>query len=272
MLTSSKQARLLDNLKKYSKKYLNGKIKELDESGTRLMINHFLTEALGFAPIEEIKTEYMIKGTYADYVIQIKGVEHFLVEVKAFTLELSDKHLRQAVHYGADQGIDWALLTNGKTFELYKIIVDKSVEHRKIFSIDMSDIAQIKSNIDILQYLHRDSVTNKGLAMLWNKCTALDPANVAGLLYTPKVVNFIKGVLKAKYKHKFSDEDVKESLDKIVYEAISLEHVNKNTKIKKGKGKTNAVSKTETPAPAISTPVITHEPTLEKNSSATMTN
>jgi len=70
MLTASKQAKLLDSLKKYSKKYLHGKLTELDESGTRLMINEFLSDVLGYAPIEEIKTEYMIKGTYADYVIQ----------------------------------------------------------------------------------------------------------------------------------------------------------------------------------------------------------
>jgi predicted type IV restriction endonuclease len=236
MLTSAKQSKLLDSLKKYSKKYLNGKYTELDESGTRLMINEFLSQVLGYEPIEEIKTEYMIKGTYADYVIQLKGNRHFLVEVKALSLNLNSSHLRQATNYGANEGIDWALLTNGKCFEFYKILFNKPIESRKVFSLDFSDTSKLKASIELLQFLHKDSVGNKGLEMLWNKSIALDPANVAGYLYTPAVINHIKKSLKEKYKHKFTDEEIKISIDAIVFEEIKLEHI-KHVKIKKEKSK-----------------------------------
>ncbi|HTL82582.1 MAG TPA: type I restriction enzyme HsdR N-terminal domain-containing protein, partial [Bacteroidia bacterium] len=122
MLTSAKLRNLTDALKAYHKQYLQKENLELDESGTRLMINSFLTDVLGYAPIEEVKTEYMIRGTYADYVLQLKGVRHFLVEVKAYGLDLSEKHLRQAINYGANEGIEWALLTNGRRFDFYKVI------------------------------------------------------------------------------------------------------------------------------------------------------
>ena len=59
MLNAAKQKKINEALKKYSKKYLHGRLTELDESGTRLMINEFLTDVLGYAPIEEIKTEYI---------------------------------------------------------------------------------------------------------------------------------------------------------------------------------------------------------------------
>src|SRR5436190_15526888 len=122
MLTKSKKTKLFGQLKSYNKQFLRSKREELDESGTRLMINSFLTDVLGYIAIEEVKTEYMIRGTYADYVIQTKGVRHFLVEVKSLSLALSDKHLRQAINYGANEGIEWAMLTNGKCFEFYKIL------------------------------------------------------------------------------------------------------------------------------------------------------
>ena len=234
MLTAAKQKKITESLKKYSKKYLNGKLTELDESGTRLMINEFLCDVLGFAPIEEIKTEYMIKGTYADYVVQLKGTRHFLVEVKALSLNLSESHLRQAVNYGANEGIEWALLTNGRSFDFYKILFNKPIESRKVFSIDLNDSKQLKDACEVVQFLHKDSISNKGLDLLWNKCVALDPANVAGFLYTPNVVNFIKKSLKDKYKHKFSDEEIKISIDKIVFEAIDLENI-KHVKAKKAK-------------------------------------
>ena len=122
MLTPSKLTKLQTAIKAYNKTYLHGKLTDLDESGTRLMINSFLTHVLGYLPIEEVKTEYMIRGTYADYVIQLNGTRHFLVEVKALSFALSEKHLRQAINYGANEGIEWALLTNGKCFDFYRIL------------------------------------------------------------------------------------------------------------------------------------------------------
>lgn len=162
MLTKSKRHKLLARIKEYHKRYLRKKLNDLDESGTRLMINTFLTEVLGFASIEEVKTEYMIKGTYADYVIQTKGTRHFLVEVKSLSLNLTDKHLRQAVNYGANEGIEWALLTNGRNFELFRILFNKPIESRKVLSIDLGDRNSLKDSVEHLQHLHRESVVRKG--------------------------------------------------------------------------------------------------------------
>lgn len=233
MLTSSKKAKLLNNLKVYSKKYLN-KLTELDESGTRLMVNHFLTEVLGFIPIEEIKTEYMIRGTYADYVIQTKGERQFLVEVKALSFALSEKHLRQAINYGANEGIEWAMLTNGKSFQFYKILFNKPIESRKIFEFDLSNTSQFKECVEVLQYITKDGINNKGLSALWNKACALDPINVAGLIFSPTVVNFIKKTLKNKYKSKFADDEINASLKRVIHECIPFENI-KIDKVKKKK-------------------------------------
>lgn len=239
MLNTSKKNKLSLSLKGYAKKYLHQKMTELDESGTRLMINSFLTDVLGYLPLEDVKTEYMIRGTYADYVIQTKGIRHFLVEVKALSLSLSDKHLRQAINYGANEGIEWALLTNGKSFEFYKILFNKPIESRKVFSIDLSDATQLKGCAETLQYLHKDAVVNRGLGLLWNRCCALDPLQMAGLLYAPTVTGFLKRTLKAKYKSKFSDEEIRATIGKIIEEPINAESVRpvKQKKDRQRKGK-----------------------------------
>lgn len=58
MLTKSKKTKLLGQLKSYNKQFFRSKRNELDESGTRLMINSFLTDVLGFiAIVDEVKTE-----------------------------------------------------------------------------------------------------------------------------------------------------------------------------------------------------------------------
>jgi hypothetical protein len=225
MLTPAKKQKLINELKAYKKKYLDKGLVDLDESGTRLMINHFLCEVLGYQQIEEVKTEYMIKGTYADYMIQIGGIRHFLVEVKALSLQLSDKHLRQTVNYGANEGIEWAVLTNGKMFELHKILFNKPIDSRRIFSLDLSDSNTIKQAAELIQYLHRDAVLKKSLKALWNRCEALNTTTIAGILYSKKIIDEIKKMIKSKYGEKCSDDDVLSAINKIMTEKIPLENI-----------------------------------------------
>lgn len=216
MLTAIKQQKLLNSLKSYRKDFLDGSLKELDESGTRLMINRFLSDVLGYKQLEEIKTEYMIKGTYADYVIQVNTTRHFLVEVKALSFQLSEKHLRQTVNYGANEGIEYALLTNGRNFEFYKIIFAQPISSRLIFSLDISDAAGLKNAASHLQHLHKESVVKNSFKPLWNKCEATDPYNIAGIICSDAVLKCIKKMIKSRYNEKCADEIILSAVHNII--------------------------------------------------------
>ncbi len=112
MATENQLQALRTGLKDYKRKYLRKEFSALDESATRIMVNNFLTELLGYRELVEIKTEYRIRSEYADYVIQLKRKKHFVVEVKSIDLDISEKHLRQSLSYAANEGIDWILLLN----------------------------------------------------------------------------------------------------------------------------------------------------------------
>lgn len=216
MLTPSKQQKLLVAIKSYRKDYLDGTVKELDESGTRLMINRFLSDVLGYKQIDEIRTEYMIKGTYADYVIQINSIRYFLVEVKALSFQLSEKHLRQTVNYGANEGIEYALLTNGRNFEFYKIIFGQPISSHLIFSLDLSDAVGLKKAANYLQHLHKESVIKNVFKPLWNKCEATDTYNIAGIICSDTVLKSVKKIIRTRYKEKCEDEIILAALHKII--------------------------------------------------------
>jgi hypothetical protein len=223
MLSTQKLLKFTQSIKEYKKKFLDKPLGELDESGTRLLINHFLTEMLGYETLSEVKTEYMIKGTYADYVIQIGGKRHFLVEVKALSLNLSSNHLRQSINYGANEGIDFVLLTNGRVFELYKVLFEKPISHELIFSLDLSELATLKLIADQLQYLHKDSVLKKGLDVLWDRHSALSPKNLSKLLFSTEVVKFLQKELKKKYKIKFDEVVIENAVKRIAMESVIIE-------------------------------------------------
>jgi hypothetical protein len=223
MLPSQKLLKFTQSIKDYKKKFLDKPLGDLDESGTRLLINHFLTEMLGYETLSEVKTEYMIKGTYADYVIQIGGKRHFLVEVKALSLNLSSNHLRQSINYGANEGIDFVLLTNGKFFELYKVLFEKPISHELIFSINLSDLSNIKIISEQLQYLHKDAVLKKGLETLWDRHSALSPKNLSKLLFSTEVVNFLQKELKKKHNIKFEEINIQNAVKRIAIESIIID-------------------------------------------------
>ena len=106
MPTATQIKSLEKKLKEYKRRFLAKRNNELDEASTRIMINYFLMDVLGYTEFEEIKTEHRVSGEYADYVIQLGRKKHFIIEVKSVSLDLSDKHLRQAVNYAANEGID----------------------------------------------------------------------------------------------------------------------------------------------------------------------
>jgi hypothetical protein len=249
MLTLVKQEKLAQAIKAYIKKYFSNNLSELDESGTRILINCFLSDVLGYTPIEEIRTEYMIKGTYADYMIQVAGIRHFLVEVKALSLKLNESHLRQTINYGANEGVEWALLTNGKTFELYKILFNKPIESVKVFAIEIGPGCNMKQAVDLLQFLHKDAIKSKGMEALWNKTHALDPHTIAGLLYSPQIVGHIKKLLKEKYDSKFEETDIENSIKRIITESMNIDNIKPHRAKKEKLKKTVVVPVIENAAP-----------------------
>ncbi|MFH1353773.1 MAG: type I restriction enzyme HsdR N-terminal domain-containing protein [bacterium] len=221
MPTRTQKSKLHKLLKQYRRQYLIKRYESLDESATRLMINSFLTEVLGYTELDEIKTEYTIKGTYADYVIQINRKKHFIVEVKAIDLDLSEKHLMQSVNYAANEGIDWVLLTNGRRFELYKVLFTKPINAKRIFSFDLSDEEQLKAAVDFLIYLTKRSVLRKELNHFWKRFEALDPASLHRYLYTQEVIRYLRRTLRRKTGVLFSEDDILDSLHKIVTTRVS---------------------------------------------------
>lgn len=225
MLTSTKTQKLLNGIRDYRKQFFAKDIQELDESGTRIMVNHILTDLLGYKSLQEIKTEYMIKGTYADYVVQIDGNRHFLVEVKALSLTLSNKHLRQAIEYAANEGVEWVVLTNGRILQLYKVIFAQPMDSKMVFEINLSNVETVKGCLECLQYLHRDSVIKKGLNQLWNNFMATEKTTIASIMLSKPAISFLSKQIRSKFKSRFDEKVVIEAVRRMISEPVNLEDV-----------------------------------------------
>ena len=219
MATEHQIKQLEKRLREYRKKYLvrKGNL-ELDESGTRLMVNNFLTDVLGYIELEDVKTEYNIRGEYADYVIQLARKKHFVIEVKSVQLDLSSNHLRQSVSYAANEGIDWIVLFNGKQVQLYRLIFAKPISVQLVFNYDLSDVSVYKNAAQDIVHLTKQAVAKNELEPYWKHFDALTPASLVKLIYSLDVVSCIRRNLRKSTGISFDQDDIVDALHNLVNE------------------------------------------------------
>jgi hypothetical protein len=218
MATELQIKTLIKDLKEYRHRYLLKDTKSFDESATRILINHFLTNVLGYEELEEIKTEYEIKGAYAEYVVQLNRNQRFVVEVKSIAINLNDGHIRQTVDYAANEGIDWAVLTNGRQIVLYRIIFKKPISKVKLFSFELDDLKQIPVAAKQLVFLTKHSILKGELEQYWKRSTALSPESLSKALYSEDVAKILRRILKQDTGINFSVEEILIALQLVILE------------------------------------------------------
>ena len=140
--------RLISGIKKFQPILEAAKARDVNESDTVIIVTDMLSDVFGYDKYSEITSEYVIRGTYVDLAIKLDGHLQMLIEVKAIGSDLKDAHVRQAVDYGANQGVDWILLTNGVTWQVYKVNFGKPVDQELILEIDFLGLSP-RNNDDI---------------------------------------------------------------------------------------------------------------------------
>jgi hypothetical protein len=222
MATENQLRTLREQLKVYKRKYLRKEFKTLNEADTRIMTNSFLTEILGYRELEEIKTEYRIKSEYADYVIQLKRKKHFVVEVKSIELDLNEKHLRQSLAYAANEGIDWIVLLNGREIQLYRVNFSKPISTTLIFKLDLMNSEDLKKAPELIWNLTKRAIEKGELDTFWKRTNALNPVNLAKLVYSEEIVKRLRNDLKEQTGIYFQMEDVALSLHQIICDKVEF--------------------------------------------------
>lgn len=220
MATQKQITDLKEAVKIYKRKYLRKEFSKIDESGTRIMVNSFLTDVLGYKELEEIKTEFRIRGEYADYVVQLKRKKHFVVEVKSIQLDLNNKHLRQSLNYAANEGIDWILLLNGRQVELYRVNFGKPIGSTLIYSINLMDSDDFKKCPEQLWFLTKTAVSRGEMEEFWKRTNALQLENLAKIIYSEEIVRKIRNDLKVRTGIYFQIEDVTGALYELINQKV----------------------------------------------------
>lgn len=145
--------RLAREVRRFQRVLRTAADRDVNESDTVAIVRDILGRVFGFEKYTEITEEFAIRGTYCDLAIKVDGQVKYLIEVKAIGLGLKESHLRQAIAYGAQHGIQWVVLTNGIEWQVYRIRFKKPLSHDLVVSYDFLELSPRKREDQALLFI-----------------------------------------------------------------------------------------------------------------------
>ena len=133
--------RLISGIKRYQPILESARKRDIGETDTVTVIKDMLADVFGYDKYSELTSEHAIRGTYCDLAIKLDGTLTTLIEVKAVGIDLKESHVKQAVDYAANQGVDWVLLTTGIRWCVYRVQFTKPIKNELVVDIDFLKIS-----------------------------------------------------------------------------------------------------------------------------------
>ena len=217
--------RLASGLKRFQPILSTAKTRDVNESDTSMIVTDIMAELFGYDKYSEITRELCIRGTYCDLATRIDGKFQMIIEVKAIGLELKDAHVKQAVDYAANQGIEWVALTSGNIWKVYRVFFTKPIGTELVLDIDLLSLnPKDAGHLDNLFLLTRESMIKSGLYAYHDQMQATSKFYLGALLLGDPVLETMRRELRRLSPDvKIQVEDLRELLKQEVLKREVIE-------------------------------------------------
>ncbi|MDR6831709.1 MULTISPECIES: type I restriction enzyme HsdR N-terminal domain-containing protein [unclassified Sphingopyxis] len=204
------QDRVIAGLKKYQPIVRKLAERDISEADTVTVIKDMLTDIFGYDKYTELTSEQQIRGTFCDLAIRVESKVHYLAEVKSAGTKLNEGHLRQAVNYGAHQGIEWIILTNAIVWKIYRIKFGQPIDWEEVYCFDMGVLA-VRSADDLAKVtmLCRENISTDALQAFHRQAQILNRHVLAELVQGENVVGMIRREFRRLFEMKASDDEIR---------------------------------------------------------------
>ena len=185
--------RIAAQMKRYQGVLATIQKKDISEADTVTVINDILADVCGYDKYHEVTSQYAIRGTFVDLAVKVDENIRFLIEVKAIGIELKDIHIKQAIDYAANEGIEWVVLTNGAVWRVYNVHFGQPIEKILVCEVDL--IALSPKSDEILECfgnLSRESFCKGNMADLLHQKQVTNKFTVAALLISHDILDDLR--------------------------------------------------------------------------------
>lgn len=188
------------NLRRYQKVLESARSRDVNESDTCVILSDFLADVLGYDKYTEVTTEFAIRSTFCDLAIKVGGRVQFLIEVKSAGTDLRENHLRQAIDYAANQGIEWVLLTNGVVWQAHRVRFEQPIANDLVFTVDLLDPeAKPAATLEKLYLISREAAGGAEIGQYWQRKEATSRYVIAQMLLEKSVLGLVRRQLRKQF-------------------------------------------------------------------------
>lgn len=156
--------------------------------------------------------------------VKLDGKLAFLLEVKAIGLDLKDQHVKQAVDYAANQGVEWVGLTNGCIWRIYRVTFAKPIENELVIELDLSAMnSRNVEHVELISLLSKECWLKSKMSEYYEQRQALSRFTLGALLLTDAVVDVVRRELRRVVEVKVEADEVRAVLHNEVLKREVLE-------------------------------------------------
>jgi hypothetical protein len=189
--------RLSTGLKRFQPIISSARARDANESDTSMIVTDMMAELFGYDKYSEVTKELAIRGTYCDLATKIEGKYQMLIEVKAVGIDLKDSHIKQAVDYASNKGIEWVALTNANNWKVFRVIFAKPIDFEVVLDIELLTLSfKSEAHLESLFLLTRESMLKSGLYAFHDQIQATNKFYLGAILLSDPVVESIRRELK----------------------------------------------------------------------------
>jgi predicted type IV restriction endonuclease len=196
-------------IKRFAKPLHDLMTRDANEGDTRLLVTDVLTYGLGYDKFDDLTTEYEVKGDFADYGVRIDKQLVAFIEVKRCATKLNEKHLRQVQSYAVNEGVEWLILTNGASWQVWHLEGGLPVALDLAVEVDLLDTTSTPAaKAEQLFYLSKEALKRRLIDDVWRTKRATSPKSLAGILLSQSVADAIRKELKRKTGQQLETSEV----------------------------------------------------------------
>lgn len=191
------EERLIAGVKRFQPILAAAKARDVGETDTVTIVKDMLADVFGYDKYSELTSEFAIRGTYCDLAIKLDTKLSTLIEVKAIGIDLKEAHVKQAVDYAANQGVDWVLLTNGMRWCVYHVFFTRPIQTELVVDIDFSTLnPKADSDLDTLYLWCKEGWVRSALGDFHTQKQALSRFFLGAMVLSDPVLEVVRRELR----------------------------------------------------------------------------
>lgn len=189
--------RIIKTVPKFQKVLQVAKDRDVNESDTVSILNDILGEVFGYDKYIEVTSEFAVRSTYCDLALKVNDKVCFLIEAKAIGIDLKEAHMRQAIDYGANRGIQWVILTNGIDWRIYYIRFEQPINFDLVCSFNFLSLnPRDEKDQSCLFILSKEGLSKSAREDFFEKIQSVNRYIIGSLILSEPVLSVLRRELK----------------------------------------------------------------------------